>query len=305
MNETKCLSECASKVLSEEKTYFWEAKKKDKIELTVALPIKSSKKIIWLALESLRRQINITFFWELIIWDDGESSLDALKIFTGKFPNCLRVVYRYIHTQQNKPFLLIDKWIGMAGDASLTSKIFVLHAADCYSPPKRLFVHYEHFKHEHCFFSTQTKGLFFNLITKKHIFYAPFQSKKEIKNKKSSSHLNMALLLEDMKSIESSDKKRGIDGYILKNIIKKRNIKQEDMSNHIFHYESVDPEGWKNGVDTDGANHLSIYRRRFYNSIDLHPGEYFIVPNRRKEIGYDKIEKNLPKTVYHFLMNYK
>ncbi len=37
------------------------------IIMTVALPILNGEKIVWLALEGLRRQINIDFNWELII----------------------------------------------------------------------------------------------------------------------------------------------------------------------------------------------------------------------------------------------
>ena len=40
-----------------------------------------SKKIIWLALESLRRQKDIDFGWELIIYEDGDDSSDIIKEF--------------------------------------------------------------------------------------------------------------------------------------------------------------------------------------------------------------------------------
>jgi hypothetical protein len=43
------------------------------IKFTVALPIYNSKKIAWISLESLIRQENINFDWELIVYEEIHS----------------------------------------------------------------------------------------------------------------------------------------------------------------------------------------------------------------------------------------
>ena len=43
------------------------------IKFTVALPVYNSKKIAWISLESLIRQENIDFDWELIVYEEIHS----------------------------------------------------------------------------------------------------------------------------------------------------------------------------------------------------------------------------------------
>jgi hypothetical protein len=298
----KCLSFISSKILESKSTYYWESNNKNKITLTVALPTKNSKKIIWLALESLRRQTNITFFWELIIWDDGENSFSVLKEFIGKLPGCCRIVYRYIHATI---FPLIDKWIGIAGDASITSNIYVLQAADCYSPPKRLFIHNEHFKNKNCLFSNQKKGLFFNLKTKQKMFYAPFSFPRVNPENYYKTHLNMALRTYDMIRIKSVKKKKGIDNYILNSVKKLYNLGNL-FRNHIFYDSSVHSVNWTHSVDTDGTNMISTERKNYYKN--MYPSVGCFLPytkNITKKLNYQSPEKHLPKNVWNFLIGYK
>ena len=53
-------------------------------ELTVALPVYNSKKIAWMAIESLCSQINVDFNWELIVYEEIHSE--------SVFPN---LIYDY------------------------------------------------------------------------------------------------------------------------------------------------------------------------------------------------------------------
>ncbi|MEX0595179.1 MAG: hypothetical protein WD512_01685, partial [Candidatus Paceibacterota bacterium] len=130
-----------------------------KIVMTVALPALNSKKVIWLALESLRLQENINFGWELIVWEEWGESKEIVKSFIKRLPNCLRVRYKSLSNQIS----LIRKWIGIRDEASKSSEVYVLHAADCFSPSRRLWIHRQHFlRHPDCILSTQYKGLFYN-----------------------------------------------------------------------------------------------------------------------------------------------
>ncbi len=252
------------------------------IEMTIALPAYNAKKIIWLALESLKNQQYVNFGWELIIWEEGGYSKEIIESFIGKLPNCQRI----LHKSLDKKILLIDKWIGIAKDASDTSKIFVLQAADCYSSPRRLLVHYQHFLDDKCYFSTQTKGLFYNLLTKQKIFYY---------NTTQRTHLNMAVRTNSIKKISRTNKKRGIDTYIRASVIK-------FTPNAVIKFDnSVDKENWKYSIDTDGCNNISLSRNVFYNK----PINSFRAFAQAKKLGYDDMEKYIPENVMKFLICWK
>jgi hypothetical protein len=311
----KTTSPCCNKVLTTKRTLYWEEpnlNKRRKIEMTVALPAKRANKIIWLALESLSRQTNITFGWELLIWEDTSNSRLKIEPFIGRLPGCQRVVYRTInpvtfgHRTGNLKgtFPLVDKWIGMAHEATDTSRIFVLHACDCYSPPKRLFIHYTHFKNRACYFSTQPRGLFFNLLTREKMFYAPYDSPTANPIKRSVTHLNMALRTCDMRKMRPRAIRAGIDGYILAHIKRLRRIRR--MQAHIFHDFTVDKNSWMYGLDTDGANNISWKRKKFYKKPYTHLFHFFVPYNGfKRALKYDKPEKYLPPEVIEFILNYK
>lgn len=241
------------------------------IIMTVALPALNSENIIWLAMTSLKYQRNIGFNWELIIWEEFAKSRKVIEFFVGKLRNCKRIVHKYINPKRMGrtrgslvgKFLLIDKWRGIANQSSHESKIFVLHAADCFSPPNRLAIHYRHFLNKKCFFSTQVKGTFFNINTGKTITY----NGRKIDENLIGNHLNMAIRTKDMKKIPSVERNKGIDGFILANIRKMNNLKK--TPGHIFPDTSIIKDNWKYSLDTDGHNNISIKRK--YNYIKPGP----------------------------------
>jgi len=111
------------------------------IQITVALPLYRAKNIVFVALESLCRQIDAPE-WELLVME--EKLPKAVKIdFINKYrkrlekANCKKI--KYIPLQKWIP--LGDKWIRMAKIAS--GKLFILQSADCYSFPIRLKYIYE------------------------------------------------------------------------------------------------------------------------------------------------------------------
>ena len=224
--------------------------------MTVALPVFRAEKVIWLALESLKNQININFGWELIIWEEFGKSKNIVKNFIGKLPGCQRIMYKAL---KNK-ILLISKWIGIANSASSTSKIYVLQAADDYSPPKRLSIHYQHFRNPKCYFSTQLKGLFYNLRDGRKIFYIGQNSKKN--------HLNMAYKIKVIKLIKNINIYDNVDHYIKKCV---DNILRSDKNKIIMHDLIVDKNNWKYGFFTDGYNTISVDRKKYYS----YPTEVF------------------------------
>jgi len=239
------------------------------IEMTVALPVYQAKHSIWFALESLRRQTKIYFGWELIIQEEHGSSVQIVKNFINRLPNCQRILYQALNPNregrksgpnQNK-ILLIDKWVWMCQLRSPTSKIYVMQSADDYSPTKRLATHYNHFTtNSKCIFSTQHRGLFFNIFTNKRIVYNGTTLPK------ARTHLNMAYRMKYFSKVHNrTEKTRGIDSYIRMTIETESGHKFNP--NQICYLDQTEPGIWKTGFFTDGCNTISKSRKKFYLNI--------------------------------------
>ncbi len=252
------------------------------IELTVGLPVFNGKKIIWLALESLKNQKDINFGWELIIWEEDGKSKSMIESFTGQLPNCQRIIHKSL---PNK-IPLVEKWLGIVEDSSLSSKIFVMKACDVYSPSNRLNIHYQHFQDEDCYLSTQSMGLFYNLNTKEKMFYI---------DTRRINHISMAYRTADFKKIKRSNISIYIDSYI------RKNIEQNTKKSKVLFDTDTDNDNWKTGLDTDGANSISIYRKKFYKNTTF-PFKTYEYRNR---LEYESMEKYIPKNVIKFLEEYK
>ena len=284
---------------SNELIWWWhDVNNKKPIEMTVALPALNGEKIIWLALESLKNQINITFAWELIVFEEEGKSKEIVQSYVGLLPGCSRVIYKTITKEDAfyKPedikkynccsyYTLLEKWISMAQLADKNSRIFVKHATDDYSSSKRLYIHYEHFKHKNCYLSTQPKGYFYNIIDDNYMLYdgnmlEPVYWDKfghwKIKHLDSnytnnpsvlirSNHLNMAHNVSIIKNIQLPvlPLRSGVDGYLFKHMTKLTNKRSEEEK-IIFTDDEIDKENWCNSLFTDGFNNISQDRRNYY-----------------------------------------
>jgi len=289
-----------------EKFWWWnDPNNKKPVEMTVALPALNARKIIWLALESLKNQININFAWELIVFEEEGISKKIVQSYKGLLPGCVRIIYKIITKEdalykiedikKNKCtsyYTLLEKWINMAKIADNNSKIFVKHAVDCYSSPKRLYIHYEHFKNDMCYYSTQPKGYFYNINQDKWLLYNGYKLEpikwneygerklkylndnfKDDKNiKVRGCHLNMATRTELVKKLSFSKNplRSGIDSYLLSEICKiiKKRPEEEKI---IFTDDEIDKDNWKYSLDTDGNNNISHFRKDLYtkNTYDF------------------------------------
>jgi hypothetical protein len=218
------------------------------IELTVALPIYNSKKIAWLALESLSNQINITFDWELIVYEENhENSIfsDIIDEYIDRFKklNCKRVLFITRDDKVN----LISKWMTMGLESSPSSKVYMLHAADCYSPKERLKITYEKIVKENYDWYDQRKGYFYSFLSDKIFLY----------NYEGLTNLNMGLNIEYIKTLPYSDINKGIDGYIFNHIKKSKKIKVKKYTDQNLYSDSI---------DTHGLNNISLSRETYFST---------------------------------------
>lgn len=213
------------------------------IELSVALPLFNSKKIAWLALESLCRQEGINFRWELVVIEEQENSFGAANIheYSERLKNVGCDIITYISLRDWMP--LGKKWRLLAENCNSNSQAFVLQAADCYSEPKRLKTTYEKIVKEDYGWMQNTKGLFFNIRTKKHILYNAVQQ----------CGLNMATKPQLIRNINIDEVSKHVDGSLF------RSIRPKKVANIIS-------EDYKNGVDTHGLNNISIGRETYFDN---------------------------------------
>lgn len=220
------------------------------IKLSVALPVFNSKRIAWLAMESLCRQNNIDFEWELIIAEEQDENRFGSKAFLSYSERlaevgCVRI--KYIKLQNWIP--LGQKWKLLGQSCSDTSKAFLLQAVDCYSEPNRLKTTHDLIMYHECDWVQNKKGLFYNLRTKKHILYDDTQMNQRC-------GLNMATKTEYIKALLDNDRRAIVDGWLYSNIKPKKP------------FSITTGDDWMYGVDTHGLNNISIKREKFFNKIE-------------------------------------
>ena len=137
----------------------------NKIIATVGLPMFKAERIGFLALESLARQQDIDFSWELIVIEETEEAFteSRLRKYEDRLNKvgCLRIVYKSL--EDWIPLSL--KWLQIADEASATSNLLLLQAADCYSQPKRLKQTMDILQSENCDWVQSPIGAFFDITT--------------------------------------------------------------------------------------------------------------------------------------------
>lgn len=223
----------------------------DEPVMTVALPMRNSKDISFLAFESLLNQQEVHFDWELIVYEEDHDNMTPPHIIRKyeklfKDTRCVRFVYLTCEKQPK----LIDKWIEIANNASESSVSYVLQAADCYSYSLRLANTYEVINN--CDFSwyDNYKGHFYSFETKQLIEYTA--------NMKT--NLSMALRTDVMRQIPTKEIYKGIDGYI---------YTLAKMRTKGLFFEYHDENLYMDGLDTQGHNNISIKRQSFFEDVRL------------------------------------
>lgn len=113
--------------------------KLDDIAVSVIIPMFRSKRIGWLAMESLVRQEGIDFSWELVVMEEdfeGPFGWKKLELYLKKLKRigCARV--KYISLSKWIP--LSSKWYFLINECHANSKIGAMNSADIYCGKSRL-----------------------------------------------------------------------------------------------------------------------------------------------------------------------
>ena len=243
------------------------------IELSVSLPVWNSKKIAWLAMESLCRQKNIDFKWELVICEEAIGEYFGMSNFmkyTDRLKNVGCVIIKARPLEKWIPLSLKHRYI--AQECSDTSKACVLQAADCYSQPYRLKESYDKIVKEGHDWICYKVGAFIDLHTWQHMLYDDRKLTQR-------AGLNMAFSMSSAKKLPNESKSRLVDGWLYKNL-------------RIKNPCNIDTQHWKEGIDTHGLNNISANRSKYFGK-DKHP---FYTTDY-------KIDDYLPKDIVKRLKN--
>lgn len=228
------------------------------VALTCAMPMYRSRDIGWLALESLCRQEDIDFEWELIVIEEAEECFreDALRHYESRLREvgCVRVKY----TQLTQWIPLAEKWrmIGQQAD----SFGFLLVAADDYAQPKRLAQSYALLQ-EHEWVQSPL-GVFYDISSGMqcifdHSLYGHLCAQA------------LCFRTEFAAAIPESTRRRNVDGWLF-----------QQISAHVGRSLKVGQntaDDWMRGVATQGMNNISEGRRS-YLGIDGAPRIPFRTP---------------------------
>lgn len=238
---------------------------------TVALPVYNSKKIAWLALEGLCNQKDIDYKWELIVCEEkhkeqlGSSFFNLYKERLQKI-GCDRI--KYIELDGWIP--LAEKWRLIGLEASQSSKSFILQAADCYPFETRLKEANYYVNIKNYDWLDYCKGYFYSFDLKKYFLY-------DFKGK---TNLNMAFKTELAKQIKKSNKRKGVDGFLLKNAMQIKKIKKITL-----------PELKNSGFDTDGLNNISTSRKKAFHNLKRQKRKVFKKPSQ------ENVNLNIPQYI--------
>lgn len=250
------------------------------LELTCAMPLYRSRNIAWLALESLCRQEQVNFEWELVIAQEkGSDSLteDEIRSYEPRLAavGC-KVPIKYI--ELDRRVALSHKWkiIGEHSD----SKYFLLTAGDDYSNPLRLRETRDLFEETGADWVATRYAAFYNLATQA---FAILDYKRWPRHK---CGVQKALRTEVIKNLPpQSSQRKSVDGWLWD-----RNREFLGEVDPITAWN--DSDSWKKDLYTDSANKISISRRQKYRP------ERIQVPFRSPEDGEPTdITEILPKDI--------
>lgn len=237
------------------------------IELSVGLPLFRAGRIAWLTLQSLARQKDIDFEWELIVAEELEPDAFGLKRIEGyrkrlEKVGCVRC--KYIPVKHW--IALSKKWHLLANNAAETSEVFIVCSADEYSQPRRLAETHDLVTRFGADWVHTPKGLMYDLATDRTIMYNGESREmydtwlgKNLErmpiDRRPLTHLSMGTRTEYMREIPLINYPSGVDGWLAYTI-------ENMLDRHLYPTKNLS-KGWKNALQVHGINNISVRAHRF------------------------------------------
>lgn len=224
------------------------------IKLTVALPVYNSRHIVWLAMESLCRQKDIDFEWELIICEEQNSNTTGEEFFNNYLERLNKIGCLYIKYIPLKEWIpLAQKWRLMGKVCCKTSVVFVMQASDDYWHDRRLKRIYDCLKRGQYDWYMTKRVFMYHIFSEKVIYYD--HDSKGISYRRIPA-VGHACLTRHARRLPLSDKKRGVDMWFFRTIPHPR--------------ISIDThQSWKKSCGTQGMNNISKKRGQFFENVKV------------------------------------
>lgn len=216
------------------------------IKLSVVIPMFRAKYIGWLPFESLIRQKNINFEWELIvaeeIYDESMGEFEVYK-YKDQLKDLGCVKFEYIS---------LEKWISLAEklyllvqNCSDSSKVFVWHSADYYSAPFRLMTHYKNFLENDIHLSSPLKAIYYNIADNSIALHDTTNCGRK------NDVMGKAWDINVVKQIPKQDRRSCVDSWLY--------FECNEISNGLkIHFDESD--NWKYALSTHGFNNITFHR---------------------------------------------
>lgn len=222
------------------------------IELSVSLPMYKAKHIGWLAIESLARQQEIDFEWELVIAEEMLHSMgeDEVLKYKDRLENvgCVRLEYMKLP----KWIPLTTKLLLIMDNCSDSSIVWAGQAADTYSAPLRLRKQYDSFKSEKYDWFLPTKAIYYHIVTGQTILHDTSLVKRK------DDCIGKAISFDLLRGFDASNQDYGSDGWFW-------NASKSIKENFNIFFD--DSDNWKYGVSTFGLNNYMNRDRSFINPM--------------------------------------
>jgi hypothetical protein len=218
------------------------------MDLSLGIPFFRSKYIGWLALESLCRQEDIDFSWELIVFEDNTEEYmgeDAVRSYLPRLEKvgCKRFLYKALPKWQPLSVKL-KQLINEFSD----SEISIWNPDDYYAPSNLLFNAYTSLT-SNDFFDRYIipKTIFYNIKDGKTILYDVLHKSSRRVDDSTGRAFKTEIL---KKSISYYDNRRsGCDG--MTSVAYEKVLKRKP--NYFFDETDI----WKGGLNTKGLNNIS------------------------------------------------
>lgn len=226
--------------------------------ISVILPMFRAKHIGWLPLESLCRQQEVNFEWELIIAEEVTKKYDPMgeKKIIQEYQDRLKLVgCNYIK------YIGLGDWIPLGKKMSMlmantSSEIIVPNAADYYSSPRRLTSAYKIFKETNPDWVLTTKVIYYNIADGRIILHDTDYCKR--KDDVSGRSMKASLLREVFPKPDKIKKTKGVDSFMFKS---SKNYRQKQGKKLHICFDRSD--NWKYCFNTNGINNISNRSPRF------------------------------------------
>lgn len=227
-------------------------------ELSVVMPMYRAKYIGWLPFESLIRQKDINFEWELIVAEETEEQLFGKKNileYKHKLKKLGCVNFKYIGL--NKWIPLAEKIHLLVNNCHLDSKIFVWHSADYYSAPLRLATHHDVFTNNPDIdLHLPKRAIYYYINDDKFIIHDPHYDQD--KRRRINDVVGKSYKLDIIREIPKVKQRQGVDGWLFRQATKiSENRKGRDL---YIQFDETD--NWKFGLSTHGLNNICVLRTK-------------------------------------------